>query len=319
MSAWRISWFLPCWHLSQHTSSKINSKLSPNFEPKNLKHLWVRFFPSVDLKVKQSRESSQRDEVKVSRLSNQLHQTSYCVDAPEPNKQTEGVSRVTTQSFVFIPKHLSVLVTHLQVQPIFLYGELRIHTVWFNCCVRWSYLCLRIYLSLILTINTMKVKIIFHEKYIFDIWTNINNYVLLILIKYELISTMKTVLNHETLHRCMCHQDTQVNNCVTVSSDLQPYVLDTQVKRRAELSPDHHLVISWIRWQRRMPDRLGNPSVNVLWRCAESAWQAPVWEIFNSHLRWNFKSIPRNVRENWGGKGWKNCFTTLSVQRTTFC
>lgn len=72
------------------------------------------------------------------------------------------------------------------------------------------------------------------------------------------------MLNHETLHKCMCHQDIQVHNCVTVSSDLQPYVLDTQVKRRAELSPDHHLVISWIRWQRRMPDRPGKPSVNVL-------------------------------------------------------
>lgn len=83
------------------------------------------------------------------------------------------------------------------------------------------------------------------------------------------------MLNHETLHKCKCHQDTQVHNCVIVSSDLQPYVLDTQVKRRAELSPDHHLVISWIRWQRRTPDRPGKPSVNVLWRCAESAWQRP--------------------------------------------
>ncbi|KAI3373867.1 hypothetical protein L3Q82_021980, partial [Scortum barcoo] len=33
--------------------------------------------------------------------------------------------------------------------------------------------------------------------------------------------------------------------CV-VSSDLRPYVLDTQVKRGAELSTDHHLVVSWI-------------------------------------------------------------------------
>ncbi|KAI3365669.1 hypothetical protein L3Q82_010745 [Scortum barcoo] len=32
-------------------------------------------------------------------------------------------------------------------------------------------------------------------------------------------------------------------------------------KRRAELStvPDHHLVVSWIRWQRRKLDRLGRP------------------------------------------------------------
>ena len=34
---------------------------------------------------------------------------------------------------------------------------------------------------------------------------------------------------------------------VVVSSDLQLYVLDTRVKRGAELSTDHHLVVSWIR------------------------------------------------------------------------
>ncbi|KAI3362912.1 hypothetical protein L3Q82_011508, partial [Scortum barcoo] len=33
---------------------------------------------------------------------------------------------------------------------------------------------------------------------------------------------------------------------VVVSSDLRPYVLDTRVKRGAELSTDHHLVVSWI-------------------------------------------------------------------------
>ncbi|KAI3364202.1 hypothetical protein L3Q82_010810 [Scortum barcoo] len=38
---------------------------------------------------------------------------------------------------------------------------------------------------------------------------------------------------------------------VVVSSDLRPYVLDTRVKRGAELSTDHHLVVSWIRWQRK--------------------------------------------------------------------
>jgi len=34
---------------------------------------------------------------------------------------------------------------------------------------------------------------------------------------------------------------------VIVSCDLRPYVLDTRVKRGAELSTDHHFVVSWIR------------------------------------------------------------------------
>ncbi|KAI3355349.1 hypothetical protein L3Q82_017891 [Scortum barcoo] len=46
------------------------------------------------------------------------------------------------------------------------------------------------------------------------------------------------------------HQDTlgrrSMIDFVVVSSDLRPYVLDTRVKRGAELSTDHHLVVSWI-------------------------------------------------------------------------
>lgn len=52
---------------------------------------------------------------------------------------------------------------------------------------------------------------------------------------------------------------------VIVSSDLQPYVLNTWVKSSAELSTDHHL-----------------PEV-------------PVHKIFNSHIRQNFDSIPREI------------------------
>ncbi|KAI3365265.1 hypothetical protein L3Q82_010357 [Scortum barcoo] len=56
---------------------------------------------------------------------------------------------------------------------------------------------------------------------------------------------------------------------VVVSSDLRPYVLDTRVKRGAELSTDHHLV-----------ERLAEPSVR---------------EVFNSHLRKSFSQIPREA------------------------
>lgn len=45
---------------------------------------------------------------------------------------------------------------------------------------------------------------------------------------------------------------------VVVLSELQPYVLDTQVKR-AELSADHLLVVSQIRWHGRLLDSLGKP------------------------------------------------------------
>ncbi|KAI3373846.1 hypothetical protein L3Q82_022426 [Scortum barcoo] len=67
-----------------------------------------------------------------------------------------------------------------------------------------------------------------------------------------------------------------------------------RVKRGAELSSDHHLVVSWLRWQRRKLDRPGRPKriVRVCWeRLAEPC----VREVFNSHLRKSFSQIPREA------------------------
>ncbi|KAI3372564.1 hypothetical protein L3Q82_023043 [Scortum barcoo] len=69
---------------------------------------------------------------------------------------------------------------------------------------------------------------------------------------------------------------------VVVSSDLRPYVLDTRVKRGAELSTDHHLVVSWIRWQRRKLDRPGRPKRQAK-AAARTVLEAKtrVWEEFD--------------------------------------
>ncbi|KAK3565811.1 hypothetical protein QTP86_015565 [Hemibagrus guttatus] len=80
-----------------------------------------------------------------------------------------------------------------------------------------------------------------------------------------------TMFKHKGAHQYMWYQDTlgrrSMIDLVIVSSDLWLHVLDTQVKRGAELSTDHHLVVSWIRLRRRMPDRLGRPKriVRVCW------------------------------------------------------
>ena len=78
------------------------------------------------------------------------------------------------------------------------------------------------------------------------------------------------------------------------SADLRPHVLDTRVKRGAELSTDHHLVVSWIRWWGRLPDRPDEPKrvVRVNWG---SLVEAPVHGVFHSHLRKNFSCIPGEV------------------------
>ncbi|KAK0133440.1 LINE-1 reverse transcriptase [Merluccius polli] len=103
------------------------------------------------------------------------------------------------------------------------------------------------------------------------------------------------MFKHKGVHMCTWHQDTlgrsSMIDFVVVSSDLRPHVLDTRAKRGAELSTDHHLVVSWLRWWGRMQVRPGRPKriVRVCWeRLAES----PVRESFNSHLRESFDHVP---------------------------
>ncbi len=61
------------------------------------------------------------------------------------------------------------------------------------------------------------------------------------------LSIPNTMFKHKDVHRCTWHQDTlghrSMIDFIVVSSDLWPYVLDTRVKRGAELSTDHHLVV----------------------------------------------------------------------------
>ncbi|KAI3358007.1 hypothetical protein L3Q82_003028 [Scortum barcoo] len=106
------------------------------------------------------------------------------------------------------------------------------------------------------------------------------------------------MFKHKGVHQCTWHQDTlgrrSMIDFVVVSSDLRPYVLDTRVKRGAELSTDHHLVVSWLRWQRRKLDRPGRPK-RIVRVCWERLAEPSVREVFNSHLRKSFSQIPREA------------------------
>ena len=88
-------------------------------------------------------------------------------------------------------------------------------------------------------------------------------------------------------------------DCLRLPDDSSPeayrlYVLDTQVKRGVELSTDHHLVVSWVRWKGKLLDRTGKPKhvVQVNW---EHLNEARVRETFNSHLQRSFSCIPVEV------------------------
>ncbi|TWW74351.1 hypothetical protein D4764_14G0003520 [Takifugu flavidus] len=109
------------------------------------------------------------------------------------------------------------------------------------------------------------------------------------------LSITNTLFRHKGVHMCTWHQNAlgrrSMIDFVVVSSDLRPHVLDTRVKRGAELSTDHHLVVSWLRWWGRMPDRPGRPK-RVVRVCWERLAESPVRRSFNSRLRESFDHVP---------------------------
>ncbi|KAK3546900.1 hypothetical protein QTP86_003775 [Hemibagrus guttatus] len=107
-----------------------------------------------------------------------------------------------------------------------------------------------------------------------------------------------TMFKHKGAHQYTWYQDTlgrrSMTYLVVVSSDLWLHVLDTRVKRGAELSTDHHVVVSWIHLRRRMPDRFGRPK-RIVRLCWEHLADPSVRRVFNSHLRESLNQIPREV------------------------
>ncbi|KAK3538163.1 hypothetical protein QTP70_032557 [Hemibagrus guttatus] len=112
------------------------------------------------------------------------------------------------------------------------------------------------------------------------------------------LSIMNIMFKLKGAHQYTWYQDTlgrtSMIDLVVVSSDLRPHVLDTQVKSGAELSTNHHLVVSWSRLRRRMPDKLGRPK-SIVRVCWERLAEPSVRGVFNSHLQESFNQIPKEV------------------------
>ena len=64
------------------------------------------------------------------------------------------------------------------------------------------------------------------------------------------LSIKNTRFKHKAVHMCTWHQDARglgsMIDFVVVSSDQRPNGLDTRVRRGAELSTDHQLVVIWV-------------------------------------------------------------------------
>ncbi|TWW76609.1 hypothetical protein D4764_13G0012710 [Takifugu flavidus] len=105
---------------------------------------------------------------------------------------------------------------------------------------------------------------------------------------YLRLSITNTLFRHKGVHMCTWHQDTlgrrSMIDFVVVSSDLRPHVLDTRVKRGAELSTDHQMV-------GKDSGQSGRPK-RVVRVCWERLAESPVRRSFNSHLRESFDRVP---------------------------
>ncbi|XP_072572600.1 uncharacterized protein [Paramormyrops kingsleyae] len=112
------------------------------------------------------------------------------------------------------------------------------------------------------------------------------------------LSITNTMFEHKGVHKWTWYEHARgyrsMIDFIIVSSDLRPSVLDTRVKRGAELSTDHHLVMSWLRWQGRKPVRPGRPK-RIVRVCWERLAEAPVRWSFNSCLRQNSNCMPGEV------------------------
>jgi len=79
------------------------------------------------------------------------------------------------------------------------------------------------------------------------------------------LSITNTMFEHKVAHKCTWYQNTlsrrSMIDFVIVSSDLRSYVLETRVKRVIELSTDHHLVVSWIKWRGNRLEIPGKPKL----------------------------------------------------------
>lgn len=69
----------------------------------------------------------------------------------------------------------------------------------------------------------------------------------------------------------------------------------------AELSADHHPVVSWIRWWERLPDRAGKTQTRGADELGTFG-KNPIHQVFNRELRKSFLYIPgdfRNTEMEW--------------------
>ena len=101
-------------------------------------------------------------------------------------------------------------------------------------------------------------------------YLNLSGDVAVILCIHGLTIT-NTIFKQKDTHMYTSYQNTlgfkSRVDFVIVSADLRPRVLDIQLKRGAELSTNHYLVVSWIRWHGKPLDKPDRPKCVLRVNC----------------------------------------------------
>ena len=117
---------------------------------------------------------------------------------------------------------------------------------------------------------------------------------------------MNTFLQHRVVHKYTWYQSSigqksLIDFCI-VSSDLFSDVLDVRVKRGAELSTDHHLVVCSLRFSKPWPNKRSNRSsvtYPIKWEAMEDK---EVRKQFASSISSKFRQLPdvtEDIKKEW--------------------
>ena len=117
---------------------------------------------------------------------------------------------------------------------------------------------------------------------------------------------MNTFFQHREVHKYTWYrpsmdQKSLIDFCI-VSSDLFSDVLDVRVKRGAELSTDHHLVVCFLRLSKPWPNKRSNKSSMTYQIKLEALEDKEVRKQFASSISSKFKQLPdvsEDIEKEW--------------------
>lgn len=138
-----------------------------------------------------------------------------------------------------------------------------------------------------------------------DAHLNHNGELLLDFCAGNALTVMNTVFQHKDIHKYTWYRDAlgqkSMIDFIMASPDLKKQVLDVRVKRGAELSTDHHLVVASLRCQGRLPlPRRGKDITRVKWEALENQAAKERLAAIVAEKAQDLPPVVADVETEWG-------------------